>query len=55
MTAIPKRNDIMSRIERLERLVSDLTRPNLTAPLNEGENAEVASAPDETLGEESPA
>lgn len=29
MGAIPKRNDLVSRIERLERLVRDLSSPNV--------------------------
>jgi hypothetical protein len=33
MGAIPKRNDLVSRIERLERLVRDLSSPNVTQPV----------------------
>lgn len=54
MGAVPKRNDLMARIERLERLVSDLTRP-LTTPdpteLVDEPNAENVQNPDP---EESP-
>lgn len=32
MGAVPRRNDVMSRIERLERLVQDLLSPDMTAP-----------------------